>query len=370
MNTNQIEAFAQGYEVAYAIVDATRAGIVASGVLTTNTAIDFGPALAVSASGDVMLCWERTKTLSILGEAGNPAAILSCFWNGTNWSQPQTLVANLTGLYGWRAAAFSPNRAAVAYTLDQDGDLEGANDQEVYLVQCENGVWGGPRRLTNNNQADNSPQLAYLADGRLAVGWLNGGRVSGLIGDLDAAPRVWIEANDFLGLNFCRAELARRDNRLFAIWPAASDLYAIEIPLSGPPSGRPQVLREDPGDVETAFAAEVDAEGNLRYAAIVTPVLPLRLPELAPLSGVRSETFRFGAVNAVAPRILAFAPPTGGKARITWASAVGSGYVLQQSTDLRAWTDVAELAATTVQSSLDVTIPANAGQIFFRLKTK
>ena len=377
MMTNQVETFARGFELAYAIVDLLQTNIVASGVLTTNTDVDFGPALQANAAGEVMLCWERTRTLSLVGTPDDPAALYACFWNGTNWSQPEAVVTNLTGLYGWRSAMASPDLAALAYTLDQDGSFTNANDQEVFLVRRENGVWREPRRLTTNEAPDRSPQPTYLQDGRLAVGWLSDNKVIGLVGDLTAQPSTWIEPNDFLNLNFCRAELVARGNRLLAVWPAANDLYAVEVPIARrallatlPSSGQPKSLRFNQDDVETAFAAELDDAGSLRYAAIVAPILPGSLPELGPTATLLAETIRFGATNTTAPRILAFTPPAGGQARLTWESVPGSTYVLQQSTDLLTWTDVAEVTATAATATSGVNLPANSDTRFFRLKVK
>jgi hypothetical protein len=374
--TNQIAEFASGFEIAYALVDPAASSQIAGGLLTTNTSFDFGPGLEVNSAGDLLLTWGQSRSLFMGGDDEDPVSICARVWDGTAWSAPEIVVDSLRGVYGWRGALAANGDATVAFTLDQDLLFDTAADRELVVVQRTKGTWGQPRQLTANTLADSCPALTYLPDGKLALGWLSGGQVVGTIGDLSRAPQVWINTNDFLGLSFSRATLLARGTRLFALWPAASDLYTVEIPTSSPldfsyPS-EPQVLRPDTTDVETAFAARLDETGALYYAAIAAAVetRPDGLPTMGATSNFRAETIRFDAPTVVRPRIRVAGPLVAGRARVAWESVVGATYVLERSQNLRDWTSVQELMATTTDSGLDVDVPSAPNAHFFRLRVR
>jgi hypothetical protein len=363
--------FAKGFEIAYAIFDPKTTNVLSTGLMTTNSDFDFSPDLFASEQGDVMLAWQRTDGESLSGSAEHPLSLHSALWNGTSWGPTETVITNLTGTYGWSGALASPNEAAIAICLDLDSLMATDKDREIGLILRTNGVWMPLQRLTTNNLPDVGPQLTYLPDHRLALGWLQGDQVIGLAGDMKAAPRTWIRPNDLLGQGFLQAQLIANGTNLFAVWPCARDLYALRIPLddAAPLDPAPQPLKFGQEDVETTFTARLLDDGSIRYGALSTEIIRGITPQLAPTSSVITETVTF-VQPGTGPRIVSVTSPTNGKVLLSWESITGRVYVIQRSDNLTTWVDATEFTASANLSRIDTDASSTGNARFFRLLLK
>lgn len=368
---NQLSDIARGFEIAYAIVTATNGEIVASGTLTSNTELDFGPRLAVGGDGSVLLAWQRTSGDSFGGTPAAPASIWSSFLNGTTWDTPQLVAGNLIGIYGWRAALRTGQQGVLALTLAQGGVHTNAAMREIYAAPLTGGVWQPLVRVTVNSEPDWAPQVTYLPDGRLALGWLRNGNVWGLIGNLNTPAALWIQGNELIGPGFGHGRLLVDGGQLIALWPAANDLYFARVPITvalhGPKSGSPAtpaLLRRTPGEVESAFAAEPDGAGGLRLSSITASVVPGDIPSLESTSQLRTEAV---PLALAAPRLIEVQPLAEGLVMLRWESVPGVIYSVQASEDLVRWDEVAEQTAAEAETSL-VLPPFRVGpNLFYRL---
>jgi hypothetical protein len=269
-DVNELQAFAQGLEIAYALVDPATGLVQDAGLLTQDNAFDFGPTLRTDSTGAVHLFWQRTDGESTLGTDDHPASILTRVWVGGEWLDETVAAANLTGVFGWHPAAYSPTEAVIGIVRDMDGDLADASDQEIHLARMLGGVWQPVVQLTDNAVEDSGVLAGFDAEGNAALAWRQSSTVVGLHGDLTAEPQVWFPADIEVGPGFALGRMFAGDQGIGMIWPEANNLY-LSATFGGtalPDSDwrAPEVVAQTTG-IDLSFDA-MFVDGELfRYAA-------------------------------------------------------------------------------------------------------
>ena len=139
-----LPAFANNFELHWALIDPQTELIVDSGQLTDNAVNDFGPRLITDAAGAISLFWQRANGIEITGTLADPVEILHMHWDATlgTWTPETTVASNLSYTYGWSAAAYSPEEQVVGIILDMDQDYQTAEDRELHRIQMTGGSWG------------------------------------------------------------------------------------------------------------------------------------------------------------------------------------------------------------------------------------
>lgn len=154
--------------------------------LTDNSAPDMAPTVATN--GDkVIVAWrnvyasDSTNPLDFNGKD----SILYSIYDGTTWSEPQTLYNGTSGaVKGLEAAMLKDGTSAVTYTIDTTGFEIDTSPQEpqgilshletVYAVVDTNGDVVKNVRMTNDTYLDENPQIeAVMFDDeeRFVLGW-------------------------------------------------------------------------------------------------------------------------------------------------------------------------------------------------------
>ena len=172
MMTNGTEVYASVYH----------GGNWSSARLSDNSAPDLAPVAA--ASGDkALVAWRSVSSSSAenLVSFDQKDTIVFKIWNGTGWSeQPVTLYNGTSGaVKGLTAEILSDgSAAAVAYTLDTDGDENTIEDREILYAVIDLNTAEVIRtvRATNDGYLDENPQLAAVTfpeDGqeRFVLAW-------------------------------------------------------------------------------------------------------------------------------------------------------------------------------------------------------
>ena len=145
--------------------------------LTANNYLDHAPLLCgPMASGDVLAVWTKNESNLLMGTnaPGNDTVVWS-EWSATShaWSAPQVLVDGLAYRLS-QSLAGAGNHAVYAWTADADGVLTNDADQEVFLMEYTNGVWGAARQFTTNTVADKGVRAAVATNGAVFLVWQSG----------------------------------------------------------------------------------------------------------------------------------------------------------------------------------------------------
>ncbi|GEM_PF-5269882 len=180
-------AYTNAFELAYAVWNGQAWS--APKFLTTNEVFDGSPYLGRGNDGKLMLLWRQNGAGELLGTTAKPDKLFYALWDGTTWSEPQTLLDNVAGLLNFSAARYSDTVMSVVYSQDTDNDYATSTDQELFQLTWNGTAWGSPTRLTNNTQADTNPTLLYDSAGKPRLLWMNEATLMALLGDLTGTPQ-------------------------------------------------------------------------------------------------------------------------------------------------------------------------------------
>lgn len=180
--------FTQSIEIAYSRWDGTHWSVPA--LLTNDSLMDFGPALARAGDGRVMALWQTSDADLLTGDATHPISLTYAIWNGAAWSAPAVTLGNITGIFDV-ALAYRGPQAAIVLSRDTDGDAATSTDKELFYAEWDGTRWGSLIRLTNNTAPDLAPQVAYDAAGQVMIVWLQGDRLVYQRGWSAAALPLW-----------------------------------------------------------------------------------------------------------------------------------------------------------------------------------
>ena len=159
------------------------ASIYSGGTWTTvplvesNSTADLAPVVATN--GDrAIVAWRSVASGTAIDDAGNSYNAITHFnekdtilyriYNGQSWGEAVTLYNGTSGeVKGIVASMLDDGSAAVAYTLDLDGDDAGETtitDRDVYyaVISAQSGQVVRNVRATRDNYLDENPQLAAV----------------------------------------------------------------------------------------------------------------------------------------------------------------------------------------------------------------
>ena len=169
-----------GTEIYASVINGT--GVPVTTRLTDNTGADVAPTTAVR-SGNAMVAWrsvavDENTTGTINISNFNKKDTIKCrFYDGSAWSNDTYTVYNGSSgnVKGLDSAMLTDGTAAIAYTLDTDGDDTTTTDREiVYAVISPNGTVLRNIRVTNNDKLDENPSVEAVTVGtgeEFVLGW-------------------------------------------------------------------------------------------------------------------------------------------------------------------------------------------------------
>ena len=137
--------------------------------LPSNSGVDFYPVIA-SVNGNVYATWLGNSQNDILTLAGTNT-VYSASYSSGSWSSVQTVATYNKPVAGLTVGNAGGN-AALAFTVDTDGDVSTTADMEIYC----GAIGSAPKALTSNAAQEqglqfariaNSPVLAWYEDGNL-----------------------------------------------------------------------------------------------------------------------------------------------------------------------------------------------------------
>lgn len=218
--------------------------------LTDNAIPDMAPAVATN-GGRVLVAWRSVYA----SDSSDPLnfdvndSILYTIFNGTNWSEPQTLYNGTSGsVKGLEAAMLKDGTAAVTYTIATDGFEADAPQKSqgvvssletVYAVINTSGDVIKNVRMTNDTYLDENPQIeAVMFDDdveRFVLGWYSLQDADGVSKNdirlcafdkngalynnfIDSISSVNANANVNISRNFRFAKNARSIDDLSILW--------------------------------------------------------------------------------------------------------------------------------------------------------
>lgn len=166
MMTNNTEVYASIY----------RGGLWTTERLTSNTTPDMAPVVATNGS-QAIAAWRSVYA----GDAANPTdfsgkdTIVYRIYNGNNWSETKTLYNGVSGgVVGLGAAMTADGTATISYIIDTSQVRDVNSYEVVYGVVAHTGEIVKNVRLTNDDTADQSPQLTvaeFDGEERFVLGW-------------------------------------------------------------------------------------------------------------------------------------------------------------------------------------------------------
>jgi hypothetical protein len=175
----------QSMEIVYAVV-AQDGTVISSGALTADTILDFGPQLASGGAGEVWLAWQSNSLASSAGQNGVSSALKATTWNGERWSEPQKAYTQVAGPAQWHLAAYDGEKAMIVATVHEG--------EQTSVINLEHGAggWASPRTLAGDLYGASKPRAAYTSSGLPVAAWSDTNGVSGIMGNLNATPLVWL----------------------------------------------------------------------------------------------------------------------------------------------------------------------------------
>jgi len=212
--------YVQGMEISWALVDVGNGRILQQGTLTNNNLFDFGPKLVPAPDGSVWAIWQHSPGSQLVGTAESPNVLHAARWDGTGWSDVETVTGELVGTLAWQAAAGSD--LWLVADGDTDGDLTTAADRELFAY-TRNGSGWITTQFTHNDIPDTAPLLAAAPDGQPALAWLQGESVVGVRGELTAHPAIWLGPEAQVSTILSNGRLLAGENgEMQILWPEVS----------------------------------------------------------------------------------------------------------------------------------------------------
>ncbi|MDQ6695186.1 MAG: hypothetical protein M3014_12330 [Chloroflexota bacterium] len=178
-------------DIAYSVVDLSSGNIVKSGTMPGDGVMDFAPQLAAARDGSVWLAWESSKDAWFVAPDDAPNRLQAARWDGETWQPAEQVSSTFSGVTSWRLAAAD---AGAALIIAARG---GKSGEVIALARAGNG-WQPEQKLAGDLQPDVMPAVAYDPSGKAVAAWSSGGEISGVIGDLKAAPSRWLTSEENL----------------------------------------------------------------------------------------------------------------------------------------------------------------------------
>ncbi|HHX87044.1 MAG TPA: hypothetical protein GX693_02565 [Firmicutes bacterium] len=143
--------------------------------LTDNDFLDHQPALA-TACDKAMLVWVSNQANDMVGGVEKPNELNYSIFDGQQWSNPCLVFTGFGSILSG-SLAFNGNSAIYVFSSDADGDLDTAEDQDLFMVSYDGSNWGEVNRLTNDTVTDANPHLKYTQGNVVELVWYRDGRL-------------------------------------------------------------------------------------------------------------------------------------------------------------------------------------------------
>ena len=225
--------------------------------LTTNEIMDAQPQIAVSGE-EVTVVWTENSDNNIFGYTGTNAIYQKKF-DGQTWSETELLADGLNTV-AYLAVGYMNGSNVVAYSLDEDNDLNTVSDREIYLIRN-----GQTEQFTDNETLDSHPEFEKI-NGSEALFWYSENNVY-YVTDLENRVLNTISADGISQLTDAYSILSN-GNDTAVLWTTVEDgvseihgaLYDgsqwsddIEITQEGQSVRYPAGVMEENGDLLIAF---------------------------------------------------------------------------------------------------------------------
>ncbi|MBW2347989.1 MAG: hypothetical protein JRF59_09125 [Deltaproteobacteria bacterium] len=115
--------------------------------------------VAISYGENQGVLWIRNQADAMIGDATFGDSLLYRPKTDTGFDPPQTLWAGQKGILKVAFVEGDAGEAHVVFAVDEDGNLDTAEDRELYGISTLNGVWQAASRLTDDSVEDGLPCL-------------------------------------------------------------------------------------------------------------------------------------------------------------------------------------------------------------------
>ena len=269
-NQTNLTAMAAQMEIVWSRWNRTNGAWSEPAALTANGYLDHAPLLCGSmVNGDLLVAWTKNEANLLMGtNAPGADTVLWARWDAAarSWSTPQTLVDGLAFRLSQSLAGVS-NREVYAWTRDADGVLTNDLDQEVFVMEYNNGVWGATWQFTTNGLADKGVRAAVGTNGAAYLVWQQG---TNLVSSRNFATNTSLVRADSQTAGFADYALTLGQlGHLVLLWQEMSTNgsdahYAVYDPASDTWSKDALLCADAP--LERSFAPVWDSVGNLTVA--------------------------------------------------------------------------------------------------------
>ncbi len=242
--------------------------------MTNNGFLDDSPKLAGPlADGDLLMTWSQNESNQLIGTGAAGAAtntrVMTMRWDSATatWSEPEVLVASLTGEES-EALAARASQGVYAWTRDTDGNLGTSEDVELYyrLYDATLGTWAPAVRHTNDATQDRNVRVVINSEGQVTMVWRRG---EDLVMSVNQQTATEVRANSG-AMDFAELVLTSSpSDDLVMLWQRQegerSEVYARVFDATSNSWGLDTALTDSPS-LENAMTAAWDSQGTLIFA--------------------------------------------------------------------------------------------------------
>jgi PKD repeat protein len=159
------KAFPQGLEVSYSAWNSSTRTWSASRMITNDSLVDLKPLIEFDGRGKAVAVWQTYMKLEGLGM--NPLVNLKnvdlryAVWNGTQFSQPQTLTSNDVLDRFAALASDGAGRIMAVWVSDKDGGPLTVDDGDLYYALWDGASWSTPKKIAGDAGVASTPALVF-----------------------------------------------------------------------------------------------------------------------------------------------------------------------------------------------------------------
>jgi len=143
--------------------------------ITSDFQLDLNPVVVCLSDGSTITVWSRDTTppsaeYDFYSSLRNWEIVYSKF-NNENWTEPKG-ITNDTSLDGMGSVSSFNDTIMVAWTKNIDSNMTTLNDLEIHSSLWNGSFWSPQYRITNNDNLDMNPSIAYDESGKAIIVWL------------------------------------------------------------------------------------------------------------------------------------------------------------------------------------------------------
>ncbi|MBI5215259.1 MAG: choice-of-anchor D domain-containing protein [Ignavibacteriae bacterium] len=261
--------YLRGFDIQYAIVDATNGNIQQNNSFGLSLQYDAKPKLSKGSDGKVLLVWQQTLGNSFFGDSDDSLYFHGTWWDGTTWSSELTS-AGLTGVLHWEPAVLNQDSAHVAYIKEMDDDFSTAQDWEVFTVGLNGMAWNVPQRITNDSRLDYGVHTTFTPDGQPVMTWFRDSVVVGVIGNLLQSPTTWLLPEHQISAEFINGAIRATSDSLVIAWTSGGKIQYSAASIAAQQFQKQDIVNFTM-DAQQFPSLNIDSQGQLRLGYLQTP---------------------------------------------------------------------------------------------------